>query len=114
MSDFADTIDFGTFEKVDMRVARVLEVNDHPKADKLLLMKVDLGSEQRQIIAGLKGHCEPDQLVGKDIVVVVNLAPRKMRGELSQGMLLAAVSDDQTQIRVLTPAGEVPPGSRVS
>jgi len=114
MSDFAETIDFATFERVDLRVARVLEVDDHPNADKLLLLKVDLGTEQRQLVAGLKGHYAPDELVGKDIIVVVNLAPRKMRGQLSQGMLLAAVSDDQAQVRVLTPAGDVPPGSRVS
>ena len=114
MSDFAKTIDFATFERVDLRVARVLEVDDHPNADKLLLLKVDLGTEQRQLVAGLKGHYAPDELVGKDIIVVVNLAPRKMRGQLSQGMLLAAVSDDQAQVRVLTPAGDVPPGSRVS
>ena len=114
MPDFAETIDFATFERVDLRVARVLEVHDHPNADKLLLLKVDLGTEQRQLVAGLKGHYAPDELVGKDIIVVVNLAPRKMRGQLSQGMLLAAVSDDQAQVRVLTPAGDVPPGSRVS
>ena len=114
MPDFAETIDFATFERVDLRVARVLEVDDHPNADKLLLLKVDLGTEQRQLVAGLKGHYAPDELVGKDIIVVVNLAPRKMRGQLSQGMLLAAVSDDQAQVRVLTPAGDVPPGSRVS
>ena len=114
MPDFAETIDFATFEQVDLRVARVLEVDDHPNADKLLLLKVDLGTEQRQLVAGLKGHYAPDELVGKDIIVVVNLAPRKMRGQLSQGMLLAAVSDDQAQVRVLTPAGDVPPGSRVS
>jgi methionyl-tRNA synthetase len=114
MAEFADAIDFETFAKVDLRVAKVLEVKDHPNADKLLLLKVDLGTEQRQLVAGLKGHYEPEQLAGRNIVVVVNLTPRKMRGELSQGMLLAAVSDDQQQIRVLTPDGEVPPGSRVS
>ena len=114
MSDFAETIDFETFTKLDMRVARVLEVKDHPNADKLMLLKIDLGTEQRQLVAGLKGHYQPDQLVGKDIIVVVNLAPRKMRGELSQGMLLAAVTKDQSVVRVLTTAGDVPPGSRVS
>ncbi|UCG34083.1 MAG: methionine--tRNA ligase subunit beta [Phycisphaerales bacterium] len=114
MSEFAETIDFETFSKLDMRVARVLEVNDHPNADKLMLLKIDLGTEQRQLVAGLKGHYQPGELIGKDIIVVVNLAPRKMRGELSQGMLLAAVTDDQAIVRVLTTAGDVPAGSRVS
>ena len=114
MSDSAEVIDFNTFNKVEMRVGRVLEVRDHPNADKLLCMTVDLGSEQRQLVAGLKGYYEPDQLVGKDVVVVVNLEPRKMRGELSQGMVLAAVTEDFSQVRLVMPDSEIPPGSRVT
>jgi methionyl-tRNA synthetase len=108
------TIAFEDFAKLDLRVARVLEATEHPNADKLLVLQVDLGTEKRQIIAGLRGHYEPSELVGKSIVVVSNLAPRKMRGEISQGMLLAASSEDRTQVRVLLPDGEVPPGSSVS
>ena len=110
----AETIAFEDFAKLDLRVARVLEAKEHPNADKLLVLQIDLGTETRQIIAGLKGHYEPSELVGKSIVVVSNLAPRKMRGEISQGMLLAASSEDRAQVRVLLPDGDVPPGSSVS
>lgn len=114
MSDAPESISFDDFARLDLRVAKVLEVSDHPNADKLLMLRIDLGSEQRQIIAGLKGHYQPDELIGKSIVVVANLAPRKMRGEMSEGMLLAASTEDHSQVLVLRPDREVPPGSRVS
>ncbi len=117
MSETPETpepIAFEDFAKLDLRVARVLDAKDHPNADKLLVLQIDLGTEKRQIIAGLKGHYEPSELVGKSIVVVSNLAPRKMRGEISQGMLLAASSEDGAQVRVLLPDGDLPPGSGVS
>lgn len=114
MSDAPESISFDDFARLDLRVAKVLEVRDHPNADKLLMLRIDLGTEQRQIIAGLKGHYQPEELIGKSIVVVANLAPRKMRGEMSEGMLLAASTEDHSQVLVLCPDGEVPPGSRVS
>lgn len=109
-----DTITFDDFAKVDLRVARVLEARPHPNADKLLVLRIDLGSEQRQIVAGIRGYYEPEQLVGKLIVVVKNLAPRTMRGEASQGMLLAASTEDRSQVILLSPMSDVPPGSKVS
>ena len=75
---------------------------------------MDLGDEQRQLCAGLRGHYEPEALVGKSIVVVRNLAPRKMRGEQSEGMLLAASTPDGSRVVVLTTDEEVPAGSSVS
>ena len=114
MPETPEPIAFEDFAKLDLRVARVLDAKDHPNADKLLVLQIDLGTEKRQIIAGLKGHYEPSELVGKSIVVVSNLAPRKMRGEISQGMLLAASSEDREQVRVLLPDGDLPPGSSVS
>lgn len=114
MSDASNIIAFEEFAKVDLRVAKVLEAQAHPNADKLLLLKVDLGTEQRQIVAGLKGYYSPEELVGRSIIVVANLAPRMMRGEESQGMLLAACTEDRTQVIHLTPAGDVPPGTKVS
>ncbi len=108
------TITFDDFAKLDLRVARVLEARAHPNADKLILLRIDLGSEQRQIVAGIRGYYEPEALIGKLIVVVKNLEPRKMRGEESQGMLLAASTDDRSQVIVLTPMSDVPPGSKVS
>jgi len=116
MAEAKPTVSFEEFSKLDIRVAKVLEAADHPNADKLIVMKIDLGDDQRQIIAGLKPFCKADDLAGKEIVVVVNMAPRKMRGLESNGMLLAAtVGGEQLQdVVVLTPQREVPPGSPVS
>lgn len=109
-----DTITFDDFAKIDLRVARVLEARPHPNADKLLVLQIDLGSEHRQIIAGIRGYYEPEQLVGKLIVVVKNLAPRAMRGETSNGMLLAASNEDRSQVILLSPMADIPPGAKVS
>jgi len=78
------------FAKVDLRVAQVLVAERIPKADKLLRLEVDLGYEKRQILAGIAQYYEPEKLIGRKIVIVANLAPRKMRGLESNGMLLAA------------------------
>ncbi|MCP4249449.1 MAG: methionine--tRNA ligase subunit beta [bacterium] len=114
MSESPDQISFDEFCKVKMRVGRVVEAADHPNADRLLVLQVDLGDERRQLVAGVKGHYSAEQLVGRNIVVVTNLAPRKMRGLESQGMLLAASTADQSQVVLLTPAEEIAPGSSVS
>lgn len=115
MTDAAPTqIAFEDFAKVDLRVARVLEAAPHPNADKLLVLKVDLGAEQRQIVAGIRGYYEPEHLVGKLIAVVANLAPRTMRGMESQGMLLAGSTADRSQVILLTPMADLPPGSKIS
>jgi methionyl-tRNA synthetase len=83
-------ISIDDFAKVDLRVARILVAERVPKADKLLRLEVDLGYEKRQILAGIAQYYEPEKLVGRKIVIVANLAPRKMRGLESNGMLLAA------------------------
>lgn len=116
MSDqpVASTIQFDDFAKVQLRVAKVLEAFEHPKADKLMVLKVNLGTEQRQICAGIRGHYTPEQLVGRNIIVVANLAPRMMRGLESNGMLLAASNADHTRVILLTPEADVEPGSSVS
>jgi methionyl-tRNA synthetase len=82
------------FAKVELRVAQVLVAERIPKADKLLRLEVDLGYEKRQILAGIAEHYEPEKLIGRKIVIVANLAPRKMRGLESNGMLLAASLPD--------------------
>jgi len=97
----ADPISYEDFAKVELRVARVLEARAHPNADKLMLLQVDLGDEQKQIVAGIRLHYTPEQLVGKSIVVVNNLAPAMLRGEASNGMLLAATSGEK--VVLLTP-----------
>jgi methionyl-tRNA synthetase len=114
MPETPDTIPFDDFLKLDLRVGTIRQAEAHPAADKLLVLQVDLGNEKRQIIAGIKGHYEPESLVNRQIIVVTNLAPRMMRGLESQGMLLAASTDDHTQVILLTTEREVPPGSKVS
>jgi methionyl-tRNA synthetase len=99
------------FLQVDLRVARVITAQRIPGADKLLKLQVDLGTETRQIVAGIALAYEPDRLVGKRIVVVTNLKPAKLRGVESQGMLLAADLDGRPI--VATFEEEVPPGTRV-
>lgn len=101
------------FLKLDLRVGRVLDAAPHPNADKLVVLQVDLGSETRQILAGIRAYYEVPSLIGKQIIVVANLAPRAMRGLESQGMLLAASSDDRTQCILVAPEKDIAAGSRV-
>ncbi|HWE36031.1 MAG TPA: methionine--tRNA ligase subunit beta [Isosphaeraceae bacterium] len=91
----AETIQYEDFAKLELRVAKVLEARPHPNADKLLLLQVDVGDEQKQIVAGIRQHYAPEQLVGRRIIVVNNLAPAMLRGEASNGMLLAATSGEK-------------------
>ena len=96
---------------MEIRVAEVKSVEEHPDADKLLVLKVDLGEDERQIVAGIKGHYSPEELVGKRIVLLANLEPAIIRGVESKGMLLAAQDGDT--ISILTPEKPVSPGSLV-
>jgi methionyl-tRNA synthetase len=106
-------IDFADFQKVDMRVGTVVSCQPHPDADRLLLVKVDLGEDEpRQVVAGLAEYFSPDDLVGRQVVVVANLAPRKLRGQVSQGMILAAKTDGGMQL--LTVSGATGNGTKVS
>lgn len=108
-------VEFDDLAKLDLRVARVLECREHGNADKLLVLKVDLGTEQRQVCAGLKQHYKPEELVGKLVVVVANLVPRSMRGEVSQGLVLVAGEGPaKERMVVISPAGDVVAGSVVS
>jgi methionyl-tRNA synthetase len=105
------------FGRLDLRVARVLKVEKHPNAEKLLKLQIDIGGEQRQIVAGIAPYYEPEQLEGRLIVVVANLKPAKLRGEWSHGMLLAASGADAATgaetVTVLSPLAAVAPGSKV-
>lgn len=112
-----ETISFDEFQKLDLRIAVVREAENHPNADKLLKLQVDLGDEQRQLCAGIRGVYDPEQLVGRRIVMVANLEPRKIRGETSHGMLLAATVKEEDQIQdvvLLQPDREVQAGAAVS
>jgi len=107
-------IQYEEFARLDLRVATVLECKPHENADKLLILQIDLGGEKRQICAGLRAHYASEQLVGKQIVVVANLAPRTMRGQISQGMLLAASDPATGKVIVISPSEMAAPGSKVS
>src|SRR5437773_1012233 len=114
MDTTASTIEYDDFAKLELRVATVLECKPHPNADKLLVLQIDLGGEKRQICAGLRLHYQPEQLVGKQIVVVANLAPRQMRGEISQGMLIAATDSASGRVIIITTGDQATPGSKVN
>ena len=105
-------IDISEFQRVRLRVATVLSAERIAGADKLLKLQIDLGGEQRQIVAGIAQHYAPEALTGRQVVVVVNLKPARIRGVASQGMLLAA--HGKSGLRVVTVDGGVEPGSGVS
>ena len=102
---------YDEFKKMDLRVAEVKSCDEHPNADKLWVMQIDLGDEQRQIVAGLRGYYTPEELVGRKIVVVANLSPATLRGVESNGMLLAAQSGND--VIVLTPEKDIAAGAKV-
>ena len=111
----AETVSMQDFQRFDIRIGKVTSVEPHPNADRLLVLKADFGElGERQLVAGLKGHYEADELMGTSLVVIVNLEPAKLRGVESQGMLLAAVTKDQSQVVCLTPEKDIPAGVRVS
>ena len=101
------------FTEIDLRVEEIKAVEQHPVADKLLILKIDIGIEgvEKQLVAGIKEHYTPEQLIGKKIVIVNNLAPAVIRGIESQGMLLAA--RDGNHVVLLTTERDIKPGSKV-
>jgi len=112
-------ITFDDFAKVDLRIAKILQAEPHPNADRLVKLQLDDGSgKPRQICAGIKEQYPPESLVGKSIVIVANLAPRTIRGEESRGMLLAASNgdkgNDDRSVVLMNPMSEIEPGSVVS
>jgi len=107
-------IEIDDFAKVDLRVGQVLSAERIPKADKLLLLKVDLGEEQpRTILAGIAQYYEPEKLVGRKVVIVANLKPRKLRGYESQGMVVAASYGEEGRPVIATFTEDVPNGARL-
>ena len=107
-----ETVDFPTFEKMDIRVGKVLECEKVPKADKLLKFKIDDGMGGRTIVSGIAKYYNPEDLLGKDVCFIANFAPRKLKGVESQGMILSA-QDSDGRLVVIGPTGEVRPGSSV-
>jgi methionyl-tRNA synthetase len=106
------TIVYDDFAKIDLRVAKVIAAEKVTKSEKLLKLQVEVGSEHRQIVAGIAQHYAPEALIGKSVVVVFNLQPAKLMGQESQGMLLAA-SDSTGHLLVVSPSGEIQSGSIV-
>ncbi len=111
----SEIINYEQFSKTDLRVGTIKKAEDVDGADKLLKLEVDLGKEigKRTILAGIKQHYKKEELTGKQIIVVVNLEPRKMKGLESQGMLLAAVSEDHSKVILLSPEKKIENGSKV-
>lgn len=107
-------VKFEEWSKLDLRVGEILEVEDIKGADKLYKLKVDLGGETRELVAGLKEYYPKEELEGKKVIVFANLEPKIIKGIKSYGMVLAAVSDDKSEIKLLKPDGEIEVGSRVS
>lgn len=107
-------IPFTDFEKVDLRVGTILKVENHPKADKLYVLKVDLGEPiARTIVAGLRAHYTHEDLKGKQAVFVANLEPANLRGIESNGMILAASNEGKTKVFFLRPEKQIEPGSKI-
>ena len=105
-------IEFDDFMKLDIRVGTILECQKVPKADKLLQFKIDDGLETRTIVSGIAKHYQPEELVGKQVCFIANLAPRKLKGIVSEGMILSAENNDGS-LAVIMPQKEVKPGSEV-
>jgi methionyl-tRNA synthetase len=106
-------IQFDDFAKIDLRTGVILSAQKVPKADKLLQLEVDLGFEKRTILSGIAMHFQPEEIIGKQVVVVANLAPRKMRGIDSNGMILMA-EDEQGKLHFVQPENRISGGNKVS
>ena len=104
-------VSFEEFKKVSIKIARIIEVRDHPNADKLYVLKLDIGGEEREAVAGIKKAYKPEELKDKLVVVVDNLEPATIRGIESKAMVLAA--QDGEKLTVISPDKAVSPGSIV-
>ena len=101
------------FRTIELRVATVRSAEPHPNADRLVVLRVDLGGEERQLVAGIRAHYDPATLVGRQVIVVANLEPAKLRGVESQGMVLAAADEANNRVVLLRPDEAVTPGAVV-
>jgi tRNA-binding protein len=104
-------ITYDDFSKIELRLATVLAAREHPNAEKLLLLQIDVGDAQKQIVAGIRGHYKPEDLVGRQIVVVDNMQEAVLRGEESHGMLLAA--SDAGSVVLLRPDRDCQAGAGI-
>jgi len=112
VSTMPTAISYADFQKIVLKIGRILEAQKIPNSEKLVLLRVDLGTETRQLVAGIAKKYNPAELVNREIVVLVNLEPKKLMGVESRGMLLAAC-DEKGDPVLLMPDKEVPPGSPI-
>ena len=114
MKEQKPEIQYEDFEKLDLRVATIRQVEDIEGADKLYKLTIDLGKEERTICAGIKEHYKPEELEGKQIIIIANLAPRKLKGITSEGMLLAASTENHEKVFLLSPDKDASSGMQIS
>lgn len=105
-------ISYEDFDKCQFQVGLVLECEEVPKSKKLLKFKLQIGGETRQILSGIKQYYKPEELIGKRVMVLVNLKPREIAGQMSEGMILSA-ADEEGNLAVMTPERFVPAGSEI-
>ena len=106
-------VEFSDWNKLDLRVGQIVEVEDIEGADKLYKMVIDIGSKKRTVCAGLKPYYSKDELKDKKIILFVNLAPRTLRGIESKGMILAAVNEKESEVILVSPEKDIEIGSKV-
>jgi methionine--tRNA ligase beta chain len=106
-------ISYEDFEKLDLKVGEIIDVEEIPNADKLYKLTIDIGEETKTVCAGIKQYYSKDDLKGKKIILLANLAPRKLKGIESQGMLLAAVNSDENEVILLSPESEIEVGAKI-
>ncbi|MFH1594171.1 MAG: hypothetical protein ABID09_05705 [Candidatus Omnitrophota bacterium] len=105
-------VTFDQFKAMEIRIAKVVACEDHPNADKLYIVTVETGVDTRKVVAGIKEHYTKEELIGKQVVVIMNLETATIRGSESQGMILA--TKDEGKLAILVPEKEVTVGSKVS
>lgn len=115
MAEQFEEVSFSDWQKLDLRVGRILKVEDIEGADKLYKLEVDLGKEigKRMLVAGIKKHYSKEELKGKKCVIFANLEPKKLKGIESKGMILAAVNSDESEIVLLEPEKDIEIGSGI-
>ncbi len=111
--DTKEEVTIDDFDKLDIRVAEVLDVEDHPKADKLFVLKLKVGDMERQVVSGIKNHYKKEDLIGKKVLMIVNLKPIKLRGVESKGMILAA-EDDEKNLSLASTLADLKSGAKIS
>ncbi|MBI4115314.1 MAG: methionine--tRNA ligase subunit beta [Candidatus Omnitrophica bacterium] len=100
------------FKKMELRIAEIISVSPHPQADRLLVLRIRIGEEERTIVAGIRAHYTESELIGKKVVMVTNLEPATIRGVISEGMILAA--SHEGNLTLLVPERQIPTGAKVS